>query len=394
MRYLTADFVFPIHKPPVKNGIIVVDKGLIVDLLDPLIQSPPTDLAIERFSGILCPGFINTHCHLELSHLKGKLTPKKYLTGFIEEIIAKRNDSDDFIIKSMYEADKEMYDQGIVAVGDISNSKISGEVKKVSNILYHTFIELFDIKQERADEIFSNGLLLEEHYQKENLLCSIVPHAPYTVSQKLFKLISDHALKSNGILSIHNQESEGENEMFLEGKGSLIEKLKMLTGGFSDWKSQGKSSIASVVDFLVGSLKLQLVHNTYSSKSDIKNANEKHKNLFWCLCPNANLFIEDTLPNVQEMINERCMITIGTDSNASNNSLSVLEEIKTIQKFFPTINLESILQWSTYNGAKFLGVDHFLGTLESGKRPSINLLTQIDLQNQKFTSRSMVQRVV
>jgi cytosine/adenosine deaminase-related metal-dependent hydrolase len=115
------------------------------------------------------------------------------------------------------------------------------------------------------------------------------------------------------------------------------------------------------------------VHNTFTSLEDLQWATSQASNLFWCTCPNANLYIEDRLPDYNFFINEKAKVTIGTDSLASNKSLSVLDELKTISSHNPQIPLQTLLSWGTINGAEFLGRTE-LGTIEKGKKPGLNLL--------------------
>ena len=117
-----------------------------------------------------------------------------------------------------------------------------------------------------------------------------------------------------------------------------------------------------------------LVHNTFTNKHDIEFAKLLHYQLFWCLCPNANLYIENTLPNINLLLEEGCNLTIGTDSLASNTSLSIFDEISTIIKHYPAIKLEHLLRAATFNGAKFLGIENDFGLIEKNKNPGINLI--------------------
>ena len=123
-----------------------------------------------------------------------------------------------------------------------------------------------------------------------------------------------------------------------------------------------------------------LVHNTVSQEADISFAGNYFHRLYWCLCPNANLFIEDKLPDIELFRKHGSCITLGTDSLASNSSLSILEEIKTIQFHFPAVPLCEMLMWATQNGAEALGFNH-LGTFEKGKRPGVILIENIDNNN-------------
>jgi len=119
--------------------------------------------------------------------------------------------------------------------------------------------------------------------------------------------------------------------------------------------------------------KTLLVHNTFTSKADVEFAEAYHPNLYWCLCPNANLYIENRLPDVDMLRNAGVKITLGTDSLASNNRLSIFAEMQTLQINFG-IDFDDLLKWGTINGAEFLGVEERYGSLEPGKRPGINLV--------------------
>jgi cytosine/adenosine deaminase-related metal-dependent hydrolase len=379
MRYLSADIIFPMHTPPVKNGVMIVgDNGLIIDLLDPLYHEISKSIQIEKFIGALCPGFINTHCHLELSYLKGKFSTGKGLPVFIGEMIEKRNGNEEEVIAAMADADKELFEGGVVAVGDISNSTASLNQKYNSTIHYHTFVEVFDIFPERAEEVFENGKVLLEKFANRGLAASISPHAAYTVSERLMKLISDTAVHNNEILTIHNQETPGEDEMFEKGTGQLFDKLHTISKAYAKWKPFGKSSLSYVLELLSPEIPLQLIHNTFTSRQDIIYANSFAEKLYWCLCLNANLFIENKLPDIKLLKDQNCTMTIGTDSYASNTSLSVLNELKRIRKFFPYMKTEDLLKWATLNGAEYLRLEKRFGSFEKGKFPGVNLISELD----------------
>jgi cytosine/adenosine deaminase-related metal-dependent hydrolase len=117
-------------------------------------------------------------------------------------------------------------------------------------------------------------------------------------------------------------------------------------------------------------------------------------NLFWCLCPNSNLYIENRIPPLNLLIDEGCEIVIGTDSLASNSNLSILEELKTLQFNFPDIPVEDLLYWATMNGAKALKEEKRFGSIERGKKPGLLLLENVDLQNMKLLPESFVTRLI
>lgn len=397
MRFLKADFIYPISSVPVKNGILIVNEnGSISDVLDPVINREDYQQVlnsgndVETFRGILCPGFINAHCHLELSHLKGKLREKQKLPAFLRQVSTMRQAGTDEIIEALYEADAEMVANGIVAVGDISNTDHSFSVKGNSKIHYHTFIELFDFHPNRAEDVFDKGKQLYNSLTSMGLAGSIVPHAPYTVSPKLLKLLNNFSYDDGAPLCIHNQETESENAMFLNKSGDLFTFLQNATSLYTDWKATGFSSLSSTLVHLPNCNKIQLVHNTYSTAEDINWAQLYSMLIWWCFCPNANLFIENRLPDIPLFIDHASKITLGTDSYASNWSLSIFDEIKRVNQSYPEISLEILLTWATLNGAQYLGLQNKLGSFEKGKIPGVNWITNIDVETLHLSGMSEV----
>jgi cytosine/adenosine deaminase-related metal-dependent hydrolase len=408
IRYLTADYIFPISSPPIKNGIIIVDDNeAIQDITEPGSRNPE----LEIYNGIICPGFINTHCHLELSYMKGAIPEKLGMAGFIQNMLAKRpGHAHEQILKAITAAEQEMINNGIVAVGDISNDDTTFEQKSKSNLKYHTFFEVFDVNPSRADEVFEKALTLQTNLKSQisNLKSSITPHAPYTVSKKLFKLIRDRAQQNNSIISYHNEESLAESELFISKKGPIADLFTNMGINLDHIPETGLNSLRSTLVNFSRNNKTLLVHNTYTSKeyilwainyfkdeSDkISDLKSQISNLFWCFCPNANLYIENNLPDYQSFIDAGAICTIGTDSLASNHSLSVLDELKVITKHSPQISLQTLLTWATLNGASFLGFDKELGSIEKGKSPGLNLITDVDLNTLRITPDSKIKKLL
>src|SRR5438309_237148 len=211
MRFITADKVFSISEQTIEKPVIVIDKnGTILDVSD---EKNIDASQIEYFDGSICPGFVNTHCHLELSYMKSKIANGGGLHHFIKEVENLKKPGDEQIIEAIKNADEEMYRNGIVAVGDISNTANSFAFKRNSKLYYHTFIEIYAFDEARADAAFERGLKLQSELP-DNLKSSITPHAPYSASEKLLKLIADYAEKNNSVLSIHMQETSDEDLFF------------------------------------------------------------------------------------------------------------------------------------------------------------------------------------
>lgn len=368
LNYISADWIFPVSSPPLKNGVLAItDSGEIQKIYT--AEESKEFLDVKYYAGVLVPGFVNTHCHLELSHLKNKIEQKTGLPGFIKQILSLRQQPEEEILNAMQIADEQMHKNGIVAVGDISNQLISKSVKQKSKIYYHTFVEVFGFNRP-SGPIIAQGEKLKQDFLP--LKASVVPHAPYSVSAELFGEINK-ITNADDVLSIHNQETESENELFEKGTGAFADFFADIGIAQSDAHNTRKNSIAYHLPQMPKAVNTLLVHNTFVSKADVDFAKETHQQIFWCLCPNANIYIEGTLPDVNMMASEALKITLGTDSLASNLALDIIAEMKTLQDE-KSIDFEELLKWATLNGAEFLNIDDEFGSFEVGKKPGVNLI--------------------
>jgi aminodeoxyfutalosine deaminase len=346
--------------------------------IEAIIDEKDAGTDVEIANGIICPGFVNAHCHLELSHLKNTIPIHTGLVNFILQILQLRGPSN-LKEEAMQAAAAEIYNSGIVAVGDICNTTDTIAVKKESNIYWHNFVEVSGFVDAMAQKKMEDIIAIATSFENElnnKRQTSIVPHAAYSVSKTLFEYINQKA--KNKTLSIHNQETKTENDFFLHRSGDFLKLYDNLGIDITHFEATEKTSLQTWLPYITATERIIAVHNTFTSQADISFAKQyinPHK-MFYCLCVNANLYIENELPNVQMFVENNCNIVLGTDSYASNNQLSIFAEIKTIQKHFPTIPLETILQWATFNGAKALGVEDKFGSLHVGKKPGIVLLAE------------------
>jgi cytosine/adenosine deaminase-related metal-dependent hydrolase len=389
MKSFRADYVFPIYADPIKNGIVTVDdQGKIIAVTD---SNKPPSGHVQQVSGIICPGFVNTHCHTELSHLKDKVKPKGGLVNFIKDVQSLRNTDQQEVLDAIAKADQEMYDNGIVAVGDISNTNNSVAMKKQSKLYYHTFVETFGFLPEKATEVFEKALALLNEFKPGS--CSVTPHAPYSVSKELFKLIKKHSDNNDeNLLSIHNQECEDENKFYRYKLGAFLELYEHFGMDISYFKPQARNSVQSIIPLLSNKQKVLLVHNTCTNLKDIYFIKRFDRKINWCFCPNANLYIEGRLPKIDLFVDQGFNITLGTDSLASNSKLCILNEMRAIQQKFPSISLPRLVEWGTRNGAEYLGIDDEKGTLEAGKTPGLNLISGLD--GFKITPETKVKKLI
>jgi aminodeoxyfutalosine deaminase len=332
---------------------------------------------IQSFPGILSPGFVNCHCHLELSHMKGYIPERTGLIKFVTQIIKDRNFGEKEMLAEIEKAETEMLRGGIVAVGDICNNSLTITQKLKKTILYHNFIEASGFLPQLAEQRFKKSLDFfndfAKHYSEPASFNSIVPHAPYSVSNELWEKIIH--FPGNQLMTIHNQETEGENELFVNGKGEFIDLYAALGMDASFFQSSGQSSLQSYISKFLPDQQLILVHNVHTSPEDLDYCHQTPDTpkIYWCLCPNANLYIGGKLPDVDLFIRRELAIVLGTDSLASNHQLSIAAEMRAIREHFPSVKTEQLLSWATINGAKALQLDNILGSFEKGKKPGVVL---------------------
>jgi len=369
MRKITAKWILGPEGEFLENHTLIVDNETINGL------EPVSLYEAEEFEGILIPGFINSHCHLELSYLKNKIISGNGLHNFIKEFVHARKTYTHGIDEQIKNADALMWENGIQGVGDICNVDFTFEVKQQSKIVYHNFIELFNLNPNATDEVFNNGEMLEKKAGSLGLKASIVPHAPYSVPQNLFLKIKEHQKQDNTLWSIHNQESVGENEMFKSGRGKLWETFNEMGVDLNWFQPTGKNSMESINKYFTNS-KLLFVHNTYTTQEDIDFLKSMGllRQSYFCFCVKANLFIENQMPNLELFIRNECNMVIGTDSLASNDTLSILEELKVLHTAFPQVDLATLFSMATKNGADYFGWNNF-GSFSRGKKPGVIQIT-------------------
>ena len=331
---------------------------------------------IQHFEGILSPGFINAHCHLELSHLKNKIGVNVGLQEFVKQIVAIRKAEEHIIADAIEKAEDEMFTNGIVAVGDICNTLDTLSVKEKHRLSYYSFIELYDLDPTRAYDKIKAGVIMQDAFQDKCIRAALVPHAPYSVSFNLWKLLTNYF--GSNTISMHNQETKDENEFFEKKSGSFLGMYERTKVSLDFFEATGRSSLQSVLPYFKKAARSILVHNSFTSKEDIQAVEKEMPNSFWCLCPNANWYIEKTLPPIDLLRSQNATIVLGTDSYASNWSLNIMDEIKTIQKHFSSIPLAEMLQWATMNGARALQMESSVGSFEKGKKPGVVLIEGVE----------------
>lgn len=392
MRYFSAQYVFTCEGPPLKRGIVSVsDDGTITGIYDSGGELAE-QRSVEFHNGIIVPGFVNCHCHLELSHMKNAIPPRSGLAEFLRIFRDARIADPDTITGSSTAADEEMYRGGTELCADICNTSHTFNLKKRSRIGYTNFLEVFGIDSGKAAKRLDEIIQLASHAEAAGLRYSIVPHAVYSISLKLFSLLRE-VTSSNKVTSVHFMETEAEKLLLEKFEGPLMDSYReselVHDGENPDLVSDHATA---VLDYITSSGNLILVHNTFADKNIIDRL-KRRDNLSWCLCPKANLYIEDHLPPLSLLTGENCRIVIGTDSYASNDRLSILDEIRTLQDNFHSVPLDDLIKFATINGAAALGEQKMYGSIKTGKKPGLLLLKDLDISSLRLLPETNVRRL-
>jgi len=366
MKLFSAQYVYTNLGPPLLRPVIATeDDGTIISVTD--TRGNLTETAgLSFYNGIITPGFINCHCHLELSHFKNLVEPAKGLPGFIGSIRKLRETvlGEPAAAAKRYHSSMEA--EGIVACADICNGTDSFSAKENSSIEYLNLIEVFGINPDNAMQRFNEAAQVAESAEALSLRYNIVPHSAYAMSLRLLELIRNYK-KGTPVTSVHFMESEAEAQLLAGSGGPLLESYKDFGIDISTLNVP-LSHADAVINHITPHGALILVHNTFADRSTVDAVN-KRGDTFWCLCPGSNMHISEKLPPVLMLREAQCTIVVGTDSLASNTRLSILSELITLQEAFPGLPLGELITWGTINGAKALGISDRMGSIEPGKRP-------------------------
>ena len=392
-KRVTAEFVYTLTSAePIRNGFVEYDDQT-GEILEVGVCAPGETVS----EGALTPGFVNAHCHVELSHLHKKFVKGSGMAGFIDQINALRDwagrERKQELVKEWMD---KMWNDGVSAMADISNDDSSFDVKASHNMYTRTFLEVFGSEPEMCEGVMTEVTELQKVADAAGIDAAPTPHSCYTMSPQLLSESAAAGLK-RGYISYHSQESQEEEDLLLTGSGAMYE--NRVRNGMSTPPVTGESSLKYFIQRLAQVHEapyeehVLLVHNVCLSQDDVEAAKKVMKNVWWAICPLSNIFIHNALPPVPLMRRNGLAITVGTDSLSSNDDLDMVKELVCIRQNFSEIPMNEILVWACLNGARFLSKEKALGSLTPGKTPGIVFVSNVD-ENGSFTSESKSERVI
>ncbi len=382
MKILTANYVLPIAALPIEQGAVAVEGSEIVAVgkRQQIVDQFPAAQIEDFGKAAILPGFVNCHSHLEVTSMRGALDGVEHDFSAwllkLNEIRAGLSDED--IRKAAIAGAVEGMQAGVTCFGDIGRYGVAGfEALKIVGLRGVLFQETEFSPDDATVEAEFDKLIekFESLRQTETELVrvGISPHSPYTVSPRLFQLIADFAIKHNVKLTIHAAESTDEDELMRHGTG-------FFTDVYEKYGVKWQSPHCSATEYLesLGVLRAKplLAHCVTVSGRDIELIADSGSSI--AHCPKSNAKFGHGFAPLEAFLDAKISVGLGSDSVASNNVCDILEEsrfaalaARNHQGSRRFLSAQEMLEAATLGGARALGFDHLIGTLEPGKQADI-----------------------
>lgn len=369
MELLTAGWVVPVSRPPIPRGVVAIAEGRVVWTGAARDVGAPSGPVRDLGAGVLLPGLVNAHCHLELSHLEGKVDGARGFVPWVKALVAARGaDPPDVVEAAAAAAIDRLVASGTVAVGDVSNSLAHLSVLARSGLAAAVvFYELLAWDPAKAESVlhFAEARVRELNEElPAHVRIRLAAHAPHSVSAPLLRALA----RSGGPAAIHLAESGEEVRFLAAGNGEW--------GRFLEGRGLGHVAFApprqSPVRYLdgLGALHHGLVaaHCVQTEAADLDLLAARR--VCVAVCPRSNHRLGTGLPPVPAMLAAGVRLSLGTDSLASADSLDLMADVAAVHAAFPEVEPAVIIRMATQGGAEALGLID-LGTIEPGKRAAL-----------------------
>jgi cytosine/adenosine deaminase-related metal-dependent hydrolase len=326
---------------------------------------------IDHGDGVILPALVNAHTHLELSGLRGGVNLNGSYVDWIRSVIREKERMDKKVLqKGLRDGIERLIKSGTGLVADISNTGRSIFPLKRSRLWAVVFLEALGFNQ-KNNLLLLKSLLLRSKGLKRPIV-TLGAHSPYTVSPHLFQKVHQWARRNYPIISIHLAESKEELEFLKDGRGPIRDLLMERGNWNTGWTPSGLSPVAYLDRIGFFNSHTLCVHCVHLSDEDIEILKKRRVRI--CLCPNSNRNLRVGFPPVLKLLKAGLTVSLGTDSLASNEDLSIPEEMKAMARLNPMLSPEEVLKMATIDGAKALGMERVMGSIEEGKRANLIFL--------------------
>ena len=364
---ITAPVVVVDWQTILRDAAVIVHDGKVarVGPAD-VMKLEKVDRTIHLPRHILHPGFINCHCHLELSYMAGKLTPRAPFTDWISELIALRTQAKAPHIRAcITTAVRRLARAGVTCVGDVCQTGLPAAALAKSGLRGVIFHEVIALDPALAPARFEDLLRRISEAKKHGGLLThgVAPHAAYSTSAELISLAAKYAAEVGAPMSMHMLETREETQFCGKGTGpfkNLLEKLGQYSPEYVP--RQLPMTLAAEAGALKNGL---MAHFNHPSPGDIASLKKYRASV--AFCPNSNRWFGRSQRHpVAKLIRNKINVGLGTDSLASNTDLDMRAEMRTLIKTFPALGHQTAFYLSTQGSAMALGLSKLAGTLLPG----------------------------
>ncbi len=380
MKLIRGGLVCPVSSSPIADGAVVVEGAAIKavgDFAELTGIYADCEYADMRDCVIL-PGLVNAHTHLELSHLRGRVPYEGSFVAWVERLQAMRWGAAFKPEEVIAEAVRESLRVGVTTVGDISSGHQSWRFLKKEPIRKRCYAEVFgmtaEVEEARAYiESCMQGTAVDEWLRQ-----GLSPHAPYSAGPAVYKMAAAAADAGAEIsLMTHLAENREELRFLRRGDGPWREYLEKLEKWDGNFACPGKGAVAYFLEMRLGKTPFALAHVNYLDEEEIEALRRTTHSVVYC--PRSHQFFGHPEHPFLQMRAVGVNVALGTDSLASNETLSILDEIRFLHGRYPELPAGVLLEMATINGARALGWDDQIGTLEAGKDADIVVLPMGDV---------------
>jgi 5-methylthioadenosine/S-adenosylhomocysteine deaminase len=390
---LAAEWILTIDTEPIQNGAIVI-KGEIIEEIGTqkdILKKYPQEKVKDLGETILMPGFVNLHTHLDYTILRGENDNLSFLPWIAILVQKSRSLEFEELILSAKLGGLEALAAGVTTIADTTATGASLQAASEIGLRGIIYQEVFGMDDEKLDLLMENAK--EQYYNLKSqanskLQVGLSPHAPYSVSGGLLEAINDFSQVEDIPLCMHLAETEEEIEFLVEGSGPFATTYREAVGwGDIPWDAPGVSAVKYLDKLGVLSDKLLAVHLAQANLADMKLLNKAGVRAVYC--PKSNAKLGAGIADLPAILESGLQVGLGSDSAASNNSLDLLSEMefgllvqRASKKEVGALNAKKIVEISTIGGAKALGLESEIGTLESGKKADLVGIKTDNLANQ------------
>jgi len=376
MIVYAAKHLLPVASPPIQNGAVGVHEGRIVAVgrRKDVVKSHPGAEVRDLGSVVIVPGLVNAHTHVELSFMNGEPPAGGTFMTWLRDFVARRASVDAAAARqSAAAAIETMISRGTVAVGDVANETWAAPLLARSGLLGLAFHELFGFRAADAESILAAAAERLESIDldpdvvraRERITTVLTPHAAHTTSNPLLKALGGRAVASGEVLSIHVAESDEELQLLRDGNGPFKDFLIERGVWDSGFKAPGLTPVEYLDRLGVLTPRTLAVHCIHVDHQDISRLQARGVTVVTCPRSNQRLGVGKAL--VPKLLASGIPVALGTDSLASAPDVDVFTEVAHLRQDHPGLSPATALRIATLNGARALGLDKHLGTIETGK---------------------------